>query len=420
MKISNQPPKGTKDWLPQEFQIRKYIFDIWRETCLKYGYEEYLTPVIENVKIYKAKSGEDVGNKELMSFQDKAGRELCLRPEMTPSVTRLVSQIYNTNSKPIKYFSIANFWRNEKPQRGRSREFWGLNFDCFGSNSIQTDIEIVQITLDIMLKFNPPKKSFIFYLNNRKLINGVLKNIENKIEVVRILDKWGKLKQDDFKIRLKKCGLKVETVDKLINFMKAKNINELINTIPELKNNLGLQEINQVINNLKKLGYGEWIEFNPSVIRGFDYYDGLVFECFDKHSNNNRSMFGGGRYNGLSEIFGIKSLPAVGCCPGDETTLLFLKSWNLLDQIKEKIKAEKYYLPILDNNLLFEYQKLAQKLRKDKNIELGFEEQKINKALEYANKKKIDFVIILGQKELNKNIYKIKNMKTGQEIIENK
>jgi len=127
MPISNLPPKGTSDWNFEEFKIRKYIFDVWRKVSLRFGYEEYLTPIIEKAEIYKAKSGEDIGGKELMSFIDNRGRELAIRPEMTPSVTRMVTRIYNDYPKPLKLFSIANFVRNERPQRGRNREFWQLN-----------------------------------------------------------------------------------------------------------------------------------------------------------------------------------------------------------------------------------------------------------------------------------------------------
>ena len=418
-KLSNTPPKGTQDWLPEEMKIRQYIFDTWRKICLRYGFQEYLTPLIENAAIYKAKSGEDIGGKELMVFCDKAGRELAIRPEMTPSVTRLVSKIYQKSQKPLKLFSIANFIRNEKPQRGRNREFWQLNFDIFGSESTISDIEIAQISLDIILEFKPPKDSFVFYINNRKLINALLENIKQnegkKTEIIRTLDKWEKLSQKDFQKKLEKLNLNPENIAQLINFMESKNTDELIEKIPNLANNEGLEEIKNVINSLEKLGYADWIQFNSNMIRGFDYYDGIIYEVFDKHPDNNRSMFGGGRYNGLASIFGVQAFPSVGFAPGDETTKIFLESWGLLDKISETQK-ERFYLPILDENLIFDAQLLAQKLRKTKkNIEISFKVQKINKALDYAQKKEIENVIIFGEEENEKNIYKIKDMKTGLE-----
>ncbi len=418
--LSNSPPKGTSDWIGDEFKIRKYIFDTWRRVCLRYGYQEYLTPIVENAEIYKAKSGEDVGGKELITFFDKAGRELAIRPEMTPSITRLISKIYSTSQKPLRYFSIANFMRSEKPQKGRNREFWQLNFDIFGSNSIYSDIEILQIAIDILLEFKPPKNSFILYINNRKLIDEILNIIKlkenQKKEIVIILDKWEKLSSKDIKILLKERELNDKQIDKLFDFMESKNIEELEEKIPEIKDNEGLGEIKKILSVFNNLGYKDLIEFKANIIRGFEYYNGMVFEVFDKNPKNVRSLFGGGRYNGLGEIFGASSFPAVGCAPGDETTKIFLENWGLIDKILEKTKLEKYFFPILSNNIFLESKKLEKELRKQgKNIEMGLEEQNIRKALDYANKKNFQKFIILGEDEIKKGIYKIKDMETGEE-----
>lgn len=416
-KISNNPAKGTSDWLPEEFAVRQYIFDTWKKVCQLYGFKPYLTPLLENAQIYKAKSGEDVGNKELMTIIDRAGRELAIRPEMTPSVTRLVSKIYNQEAKPIKLYSIANFFRNEKPQRGRNREFWQLNCDIFGSDSLEADREIMQIALDIMLAFKAPKNSFKLYINSRDLIESVLdlaKIKENsKLPVIRLMDKWNKLKTVDIEKAFKDINVKGDSFQLISKFMNSKDNKELLKKIPQLKNNQGLNDINIVMQKLSALGYKDYIGFDPAVIRGFDYYDGLVFELFDLNKDNNRAMFGGGRYNSLADIFGQKSFSAVGFAPGDETTKLFLETWNLLKEIK---KEDKYYLPLLDDNLKKETASLAKKLRqKNYNIEEGLEVSKISKALEYANKKGFNKVIILGDKEYKEGKYKIKNMLSGEE-----
>ncbi len=421
-KLSNQEPKGTRDWLPEEFLIRKYIFDTWRRVCLRYGFEEYLTPLVESADIYRAKSGEDIGGKELVTFTDLGGRELSIRPEMTPSVTRMVTKVYASSPKPLKYFSIANFMRNEKPQRGRNREFWQLNCDIFGSNTSASDIEILQLALDLMLEFKPPKNSFILGLNSRSLLEGVFKmmkiDIKNKVEFIRILDKYNKLSKEEFKERLIGLGVKEGELEKIIFFMSGTSyagLKDLIIDTPELKE--PYLELMEIINSLTELGYADLIEFNPAVIRGFDYYDGMVFEVFDKNPENKRAMFGGGRYNGLAEIFGEKNFPAVGFAPGDETTRLFLESWNLISKITD-LQTEKYYLPLLDISLQMQQNKLAQKLRGEGfNILLGLDSQKMGKALELANKKKITKVIILGSDEETKKSYKIKDMLSGDEKI---
>jgi histidyl-tRNA synthetase len=419
-KISSQEVKGMNDWLPEEFYVRNYIFSKWREVCLSYGFVEYLTPILENAEIYKAKSGEDVGIKELMIFKDKSDRELALRPEMTPSVSRLVSKIYTSSPKPIRFFSIANFVRNEKPQRGRNREFWQLNCDIFGDDSISSDLEILLLSLDIILSFNPPKNSFVLRINNRKLINDVFSVLEiekgKEVELIRLMDKYKKLSPEDFKSSILEAGLKEAYFSDLLKFLNSKGVEDLLNNFPALEKSEGLKELQDIFSQLDKMGYTEYVKFSPDVIRGFDYYDGLVFEIFDNHSENRRAIFGGGRYNGLSEIFGSKSFPAVGIAPGDETFKIFLESWSLLP--KNNVYSDLCFLPLLSDNLLEKNFLLAKELRKKGlNIEQGLSTVKIGKALEYADKKGISKIIIFGEDEFSQGIYKVKNMESGDEKI---
>lgn len=420
MLLSNQPPKGTADWFPEEFVVRKYIFDTWRKVCLRYGYEEYLSPLVEAAEVYRAKSGDEVGGKELVTFKDLGGRELSIRPEMTPSVTRMVTQIYASTPKPIRYFSIANFMRNEKPQRGRNREFWQLNVDLFGAESILAEEEICALALDIMLAFNPPRHSFKLFLNNRKLIEGVLvaANILpiHQVEVVRLLDKYEKLDYDSFLAALGKLDVLPSSGEILAKFLEAKSLDELVVAIPELVDNDGVLELRKIMKSLDNLGYGEFVQFKSSIIRGFDYYDGLVFEIFDNHPDNRRALFGGGRYNGLASLFTNKTFPGIGFAPGDETLKLFLESWHLLDRIKEDTKREVYYIPLLGMDLADDCFKLAHELRqKDFEVIVGLDEIKLTKALEYANKKDLPYLVIYGHDEKALRVYKIKNMKTGEE-----
>ncbi|MGI6374263.1 MAG: histidine--tRNA ligase [Patescibacteria group bacterium] len=420
--ISNQEPKGTQDWLPAEFAVRKYIFDTWRQVCLRYGFEEYLTPLVENAEIYRAKSGEDVGGPELLTFSDLGGRELAIRPEMTPSVVRLLTKVYAASPKPIKLFSIANFMRNEKPQRGRNREFWQLNCDIFGSNNLSADLELLQLALDLVLEFDPPQNSFFLGINNRKLLEAIFDLCqpeglapEQRVKVGRILDKWNKLTQEEIKVRLGELDLDSEAIDILLKFMTSTSLDELLQEFPVLKTNQGLLEIAGLIEKLEELGYGDLIEFKPAIIRGFDYYDGLVFEVYDNHPDNRRAMFGGGRYNGLAEIFGEKNFPALGFAPGDETFKLFLESWGLLAGL-DLIQPDVYYLPLLDKSLQMTIQRLAKEWRsRGHQVYLGLEEQKIAKALELANKKNFSKVIIVGPEEATKGVYKIKDMTSGEE-----
>lgn len=400
MKLSTEPYKGTKDWLPKDFRVQKYIFDTWRSVCEKFGYKEYLTPLLEKTELYKAKSGEV--KEELFTLKDRADRDLSLRPEMTPSVTRMVSNIYNSSPKPIRLFSIAPFYRNEAPQKGRTREFWQLNADIFGSDSINADIEILSLAIEIMLAFNAPKSSFKLYFNSRKILEEFFTNLQlnNKTqELARYMDKYEKIGKDKFIKLVTNLGLNNDQIDTVIAFLQGNY------------NKVDLSEINSIQNSLIELGYQDYVEFKPSVVRGFEYYDGLIFEVFDLNPTNSRSLFGGGRYNGLAEIFGKDSFPATGFAPGNITTELFLKNWDLIPDLSKK---NTYYVPLLDSNYLTKVINISNKLRNKGLIVInGIDVENIPDALRTANKNDSDYVVLLGSEEIENSTVTIKNMISG-------
>lgn len=422
MKLSNKEARWTLDRFPEEFEIRKHIFDTRRKVCKQFWYEEYLAPLVENAEIYRAKSWEDVGWTELTLLTDRNWEvsDIALRPEMTPSITRMITKRYAQLSKPIRYFSIANFYRNERPQRWRNREFRQLNIDLFGSKNIQSDIEILQMWIELMKAFDTPKDSRELNINNRKIIDYILEQTwgltkEQKKETVRTMDKRNKLSVEDFSKILSAKWLISEQIDKITSYMQTQTIEQLTTKFPDIAESIGYKETLEIIQKLEKLWYQWLFKFDTSLIRGFDYYDGMVFEVFDKHPNNNRAMFWWGRYNGLAEIFGVKDIPAVWFAPGDESMKLFLESRWLLDKFKNKYK-ELYYLPVLNKNLTDDYAAIAKSLRwQSKNILQWLELQKLNKALQYTDKNKIKYIIILDEQEKEENIYKIKNLETGEE-----
>ena len=419
MTISNSPPKGTSDWWPDEFAKRKYIFDTWRSVNRQFGYDEYLTPMLESADVYRAKSGEDVGGKELMTMIDRAGRELAIRPEMTPSVTRMVTRYYKQSPKPLRLFSIANYYRNERPQRGRNREFWQLNTDIFGSTSLWADLEILQVALELMLAFNPPAGSFVLRVNHRQLIDAALTEAakvptELITPTVRLLDKYDKIGKEKFVKSTTELGLSETAIEALIQFIECRSLDDLVTQFPIFAESKGFQETQTLLQSLTDLGYGDWITFNASIIRGFDYYDGMVFETFDNHPKNNRALFGGGRYNGLANIFGSEDIPAVGFAPGDETMRIFLESWEILPT--ETADPQHIFFPLFDESLVNECTQLAQTLRRAGfRVEQGVERQSFKQALKYANNKGFAYTLILGSNEAAENKIVVKNMQDGNQ-----
>lgn len=426
--ISTSPYKGTKDFYPKDQAVQNFIFDKWKKVAQSHGFEEYQTPVIEPAEIYEAKSGEDVGKKELFTFQDLGERNISLRPEMTPSVTRIVAGKYKELPKPIKYFSIGSFYRNERPQKGRNREFWQINADIFGDSSIYSDLEIITLSLDIMKEFNAPKNSFKIFINHRALIDGFLTELQistdNKIQTIRIIDKFEKLSPAIFKQELEKI-VSEEVAEKIQKFLSL-NSQDLENIFPNLRENTGFKELADLIKILKNLNIESNIVFKPSLVRGFDYYDGLVFEVFDNNPDNLRSLFGGGRYNGLANIFGQQNFPAIGFAVGNETFRIFLENWNLIPDQKTILNKTQIGIFAIKNHdnqsenktLLEQVFITANEIRNlipDVFLDTILEPKNTSAGLDYISNKGYDFAIILGSDEIRDKKITIKNMETGKQ-----
>ena len=426
--ISVSPYKGTKDFYPKDQAVQNFIFDKWKKVAQSHGFEEYQTPVIEPAEIYEAKSGEDVGKKELFTFQDLGERNISLRPEMTPSVTRIVAGKYKELPKPIKYFSIGSFYRNERPQKGRNREFWQINADIFGDSSIYSDLEIITLSLDIMKEFKAPKNSFKIFINHRALIDGFLNELQissdTKIQVIRIIDKYEKLPPAIFKQDLEK-NVSSEVAEKIQKFLSL-NSQDLENIFPNLRENTGFKELAELIKILKNLNIESNIVFKPSLVRGFDYYDGLVFEVFDNNPDNLRSLFGGGRYNGLANIFGQQNFPAIGFAVGNETFRIFLENWNLIPDYKSIVNkrqigifAIKNHENLSENKILLEQVFItANEIRNlipDIFLDTILEPKNTSAGLDYISNKGYDFAIIIGSDEIIDKKITIKNMETGKQ-----
>ncbi len=324
--ISTNPYKGTRDFYPEDMVRRDYIFDTWRLVLIQSGFVEYDSSVVENAEIYLAKSGEELGSRQLYSFLDKGNRNIALRPEMTPTLARMVAGKFGEMRFPIRWFSIPNCFRYERPQKGRLREFWQLNVDIIGKEAGEVDLELLIVTAKMFLVFGADKSMFKIMFNHRQVLDKWLESnklLDRKNIVYAVLDDWFKVSVGENKTKLQ-GELSESEINKLINLC-LKNGSEweeyivIAKEFPDIK--LALELLPVILPEVE-------FDFNPTIIRGIAYYTGLVFEGFNKNPVSPRAMFGGGRYDDLLDLFGQKAA-AVGVGVGDFTWADFLNDWNL-------------------------------------------------------------------------------------------
>ena len=418
MALSKTPYRGTRDFFPQDMRLRNYIFSKMSQVSEVYSYEPYDGPLLEEVSLYLAKSGEELINEQIYSFMDRGERHVAIRPEMTPTVARMVAQIHREVPKPLRWYAIPNLMRYEKPQKGRLREFWQYNADIFGAG-IHGEVEVIQLCISILKSFGANSAHFDVHLNDRRIVDLIFKEFikldaEATHKLYKLVDRKNKMDADKFS-----AEVRVITQDET----KASIFEEYANltTVEALKVFVGKyteanHEFFQFYENLKQLGFAEYLVYDPSVVRGLDYYTGVVFEIFDKHPDNRRAIAGGGAYANLLQIFNEQPLEGVGVGLGEVPLTEFLKAHNLLPDVTRP--QIDYLVSYIDQ----EGESLAMKVAADlrahnKKTELLFGAQKPKKVFTSAEKKETSFVIFIGLDEAQNNQVKVKNLKTREETI---
>lgn len=399
MKLSAQPYKGTRDYYPEDMRVRNWLFNVWRTVCVQFGYEEYDAPVLEPLELYTAKTSEEIVSEQTYSFTDRGDRKVVMRPEMTPSVSRMVAAKRQELSYPLRLFSIPNCFRYERPQRGRTREFWQLNADIFGVDAVTADVEIILLADAIMKAFNAKPEQYEIQINSRQLFEEVFDDMEldksTRSKAMGLVDRKEKIEASEWQ-KLFTDLLGADKAQKMLAFLADE-------TIP-----VNVQEL---IGQLQAQGVSN-VRFNRYLARGFEYYTDIVFEVFDTNPENNRSMFGGGRYDGLVGEFGVEPVPTVGFAQGDATLLNFLESNNLLPQLP--VETDIYVVTVGDCGE--QAQAVAQKLRvQGKNVAVDLSGRKLDKQIKTAEKKGIRQVLFVGDQELQTGTFRLKNLQTGQE-----
>ncbi len=410
-KLSTESYKGVRDFYPEDKFIQNYIFKKMRETVERFGYLEYDASVLESAELYKAKSGEEIINEQTYTFKDRGDREVTLRPEMTPTIARMIASREKEITFPLRWYSIPNLFRYEKPQRGRLREHWQLNIDMFGVDSVDADAEIISVAHTILKNLGAQDDQFVVKINSRKILNALYDHFElteeERQKTSKIIDKKAKVSAETY----------LQALSDAISVEKATELERILSSSERLITFLGeenphTQAIVNLIEQLALRGITN-VEFSPTLMRGFDYYTGVVFELFDTHPENNRSLFGGGRYDDLLDIFGTRKIPAVGFGMGDVTAKDFLEVHGLLPAYVSSAEIHLCTLSVAERPTA---QTLADTLRKaGLNTSIDLSDKKIGDQLKYASKQSIPFVAIIGEDEVKSGIFSVKNLTTGEE-----
>ena len=407
--LSAEPYKGTRDFYPSDMRLRNYVFSTWRRVVQRYGYEAYDAPLIEPVDVYAAKSGKELVSEQTYQFVDRGDRHVAIRPELTPSVSRMIARRRQEVAYPARWYNIGQCMRYERPQKGREREFWQLNVDIFGANGVGAEAEIIAISDEILREFGAKRSMYSIRINNRKLINYMMGHYLGLDAVqaqlmIKLFDRKDKISHEAFRDQAAEIFGEVapEGMKKIAALLSARSMAEL----PEqIRDSQAVDEVQQLFTQLEALGIKN-SRFDISLMRGFDYYTGMVFEFFDTHPENNRSLYGGGRYDGLVGLFGAEPVSAVGVAPGYTMIEEFLKTHELVPNLTSMTDLYLITLPGAEAGA----QELAHEFRAEGlNVELDMSGRKADKQLKTAVKKSIPYIIFVGENELKSRLFTLKS-----------
>lgn len=402
-----QPVKGTRDFYPEDMAFQSWFYQIIKSVSESFGFQEYEGPILEALDLYAAKSGEELVKKQAFTLKDQSGKILALRPEMTPTLARMIAQKAGSLTFPVKWFTYGRRFRYEKPQKGRGREFFQWDCDILGANCPQADAEVISIAATVYQKLGLKANEVKIKINDRQYLQNQLRKIgipEEKIfSIFKVIDKKKKISETDFQEMLKDEGLTQSQTVSLLTVLEDKNA---------CKESEWLTEIFRLVT---IAGLKDYVEFDPTIVRGLDYYTRTVFEGWDVKGEF-RSIWGGGRYDNLTAEVGSKqSIPGVGFAMGDMVIREVLKINNKYPKLE--INKTKVLVTIFSPDLLNKSLEISSIIRTNGiNTEVFLDPKvKLDKQLKYANDLKIPYVIILGPNEVAKESVIVKDMLTGSQ-----
>jgi len=400
-----QPVRGTLDYYPEEMALRTWLNSKMREVCESFGYSEYEGPMLERFELYAAKSGAELVEKQSYVFEDRGGERITLRPELTPTLARMVAARQRQLTFPLRWWSFGPFWRYEKPQKGRSREFFQWNIDLIGDDSPEADAEIATIAATFLNNVGLRSNETQILVNNRQLMQGELEALGIKsslrLDVFSLIDRRDKLSAEDWRKRGKELGLD-ET--------QLMGVEALIENQDLWKQSSVLQRFFKAI---EVSGVQDYVRFAPHIIRGLDYYTGTVFEAWDT-AGEFRAVFGGGRYDDLVNAVGGDPVPAVGLAIGNVVISLMLQAFGHLPELGS---GATIYVTTFDQDHLLESLSLAAELRRaglQVTSHLNAAD-KLQKQFKQADRLGARLVLVLGPDELKKGEVSVKDLRSGDQ-----
>jgi len=415
------PVKGTKDFYPPDMARRNWIIDGWKKVSIRNGFEEYDGPIFEYLKMFQIKSGDEIVE-QLFSLKDRGGRELALRPEITPTLARMVNQRISSLPKPIKWFSVPRLFRAERPQRGRLREFFQWNVDIIGVEDVLADAEVIFTTVDYLREVGLTQRDIRVKLSSRKLLASALQNIgvpKGQLDsLYALLDKYSKMPGDTFEKTLAEQVPDSVIATKIMDFMNATTLSEvpkIVGTNAEIDD--AIQELALLKVLLTQMGVWQYCDFYPSIVRGLAYYTGVVFEV-DELMGELRAICGGGRYDNLLRDFGGPAIPATGMGMGDCVLEILLREKGLIEKNLAQPKLE-YFVACVDEQFFESVLSITAKLRRaEKSANFSYKCVSLSKQLKQASAQNAQKCIIIGE-EFNNNQLIVKDMDSGeQELVD--
>ena len=409
MKKVIQSVKGTRDFYPERMAIRTWLYGVMREVSESFGYQEYEAPILESLELYAAKSGEELVKEQSYVFTDRGGSEITLRPELTPSLARMIAQKQGELTFPVRWWSFGPFWRYESPQKGRTREFFQWNVDMLGVNTPEADAENTAVLATFFKRIGLSPKQVIILVNNRRLMDsqfdafGVAEEIRPGVS--NWIDRREKMSPQAWDAYAKEVGLSDSQLINLKSMLEDKDLWKQS------------EELTRFFAVIDALGLTEYVKFDPSIMRGLLYYTGTVIEAWEVEGDIKRSILGGGRYDNLLADVGGQPLSGVGFAMGDVVITLILEKYDLLPK-DLKINPAPVLVTIFDEERLLTSFKFASELRQaGLNVVVYPEPLKLQKQFRYADRFGMQVAIVIGPDEAEKNSVAVKNLMTGEQIL---